>query len=283
MSERPRISIVTPSFRPGPWLRLCVASVADQSDVELEHIIQDAGSDDGTLDWLRTEGGARVFVEKDMGMYDAVNRGLQRATGDIVAYLNCDEQYLPGVLAVVARFFAENPDVQALFGDALLVDVHGRALSYRRIIRPGLSHTRLDHLGTLSCAMFWRRELFVNGFRFPAQYRAIGDAVFVWSLLNAGHRTAALGEPIAAFTFTGANLGQTEAAVAEAKQWREEAGRWARMWRPAMVLAHRFRKAAAGAYRVRTVDYAIYTVDSPEKRVPFHADRLGWRWPNASN
>ena len=95
------------------------------------------------------------------------------------------------------------------------------------------------------------------------------------------HRTAALGEPLSAFTFTGANLGQTEAAVAEAKQWRDEAGRWAQLWRPVMVLAHRLRKLAAGAYRLRPVDYAIYTLQSPERRVPFHAERLGWRWPNA--
>ncbi len=94
--DRPQISIVTPSFRPGPWLRLCMASVADQEAVTFEHIIQDAGSDDGTLDWLRAEPQVRTFVEKDGGMYDAINRGLQRATGDIVAYLNCDEQYLPG-------------------------------------------------------------------------------------------------------------------------------------------------------------------------------------------
>jgi hypothetical protein len=50
-----------------------------------------------------------------------------------------------------------------------------------------------------------------------------------------------------------------------------------------MVLAHRLRKAAAGAYRLRTVDYAIYTLDSPQSRVPFHAERLDWRWPTAAN
>ena len=91
------LSIITPSFRSSAWLKLCLASVADQQ-VELEHIVQDAGSDDGTLDWLPQDRRARVFVEKDQGMYDAINRGLRRASGDILAYLNCDEQYLPGAL-----------------------------------------------------------------------------------------------------------------------------------------------------------------------------------------
>src|SRR5437588_12782934 len=95
-----RFSIITPSYRSSRWLKLCVASVADQG-VELEHIVQDAGSDDGTLDWLPQDKRVKAFVENDQGMYDAVNRGLCRSTGDLLAYLNCDEQYLPGALAAV--------------------------------------------------------------------------------------------------------------------------------------------------------------------------------------
>jgi glycosyltransferase involved in cell wall biosynthesis len=207
MSKRGRISVITPSYRPGPWLPLCVASVADQAGVEAEHIVQDSCSDDGTQEWLATDPRVRAFIEKDAGMYDAINRGLQRASGEIAGYLNCDEQYLPGTLARVADFFARHPAVDVLFGDALLVDGNGRALSYRRIIRPARMHTRLDHLGTLSCAMFFRRTPVEEGFVFPTEYAAIGDAVFIWSLLAAGKRTAALGQPLSAFTFTGENLG----------------------------------------------------------------------------
>src|SRR5437773_84848 len=106
-----KCSIVTPSFRNSAWLRLCVASVADQQGVEVEHIVQDAGSDDGTLDWLPTDPRVRAFVEKDSGMYDAINRGLRRASGDILGYLNCDEQYLPGALRAVKDFFEKNPGI----------------------------------------------------------------------------------------------------------------------------------------------------------------------------
>src|SRR6187399_1388121 len=107
-----KISIVTPSFRNSNWLKLCIASVADQQGVEVEHIVQDAGSDDGTLDWLPGDSRVKAFVETDSGMYDAINRGFRRATGDILAYLNCDEQYLPGALATVRDFFEKNPDVE---------------------------------------------------------------------------------------------------------------------------------------------------------------------------
>ena len=73
-----RVSIITPSFRNSDWFKLCVASVADQG-VDAEHIVQDAGSDDGTLDWLLRDQRVQTFVEKDAGMYDAINRGLRRA------------------------------------------------------------------------------------------------------------------------------------------------------------------------------------------------------------
>src|SRR5215207_9280200 len=115
--EAPQFSIVTPSFRSSAWLKLCIASVADQEGVTLEHLVQDAGSDDGTLDWLTTDSRVAAFVEKDSGMYDAVNRAWRRARGEILAYLNCDEQYLPGALNLVADYFAEHPEVDILFGD----------------------------------------------------------------------------------------------------------------------------------------------------------------------
>ena len=87
-----KFSIITPSYKNSDWLKLCIASVADQQGVELEHIVQDSCSDDGTQTWLPHDPRVKAYIEKDAGMYDAVNRGYRRATGDILAYLNCDEQ-----------------------------------------------------------------------------------------------------------------------------------------------------------------------------------------------
>ena len=70
-----KISIVTPSFRNSDWLRLCVASVADQAGVEVEHIVQDAQSDDGTQEWLARDRRVQAYFEKDQGMYDAITEG----------------------------------------------------------------------------------------------------------------------------------------------------------------------------------------------------------------
>src|SRR6202034_981314 len=124
-SRRVDFSIITPSFRNSKWLKLCIASVADQHGVELEHIVQDSCSDDGTQDWLPHDERVKAFIEKDQGMYDAINRGWKRAQGDVVAYLNCDEQYLPGALKAVWDYFQAHPDVDVVFGDNLVVDDKG--------------------------------------------------------------------------------------------------------------------------------------------------------------
>ena len=122
-------TIVTPSFRQLEQLGCCIASIAAQEGVSVEHIVQDGGTE-GFGDfakrmaeqWPDRPSYRRIMVsEKDEGMYDAINRGFKKAKGSICAYLNCDEQYLPGTLKRVAEAFRANPDVDLFFGDALLL------------------------------------------------------------------------------------------------------------------------------------------------------------------
>src|SRR3954467_9436411 len=129
-------SIITPSFRNSSWLKLCVASVADQSGVTFEHIVQDSCSEDETKNWLPSDPRVKAFIEKDAGMYDAVNRGWRRATGEILAYLNCDEQYLPGALQAVHDFFQQHPQTDVLFADTLVLDKDGRFICCRKSLVP---------------------------------------------------------------------------------------------------------------------------------------------------
>ncbi len=127
--------------------------------------------------------------------------------------------------------------------------------------------------------MFFRRRLLDEGFLFPDEYKMIGDAVFIWNLLKAGKRTAVLHEPLAAFTFTGANLGQTEKASKEAAGWRGRADAPLPLLKWPAIVAHRLQKWMAGAYERRTLSYSIYTRDSIDKRKQFTAESLGWDWP----
>jgi glycosyltransferase involved in cell wall biosynthesis len=275
-----KVSVVTPSFRQLPWLKLCVASVADQVGVEVEHIIQDAGTGTDLEVWAASHRNLRLFVEPDAGMYDAINRGLRRATGEICAYLNCDEQYLPGALGKVSGFFAAHSELDVLFGDAILVDQHGQPLSYRRAILPRLRHVQLAHLNTLSCATFFRRKLLDRGFYFDPAWKDVGDGVWVEELLRNKVQMATLPEPLGVFTFTGENRSTLALASREVASRRGSSS--PRVWfqRNMAVAAHRLRKGLAGAYRPRRVEVDIFTLQSPERRQRRIGKQVGFRWPS---
>ena len=274
-----RFSIITPSFCNSDWLKLCIASVGDQG-VAVEHIVQDAGSDDGTLDWLCSDTRVRPFVEKDQGMYDAINRGLRRASGELLAYLNCDEQYLPGTLKKVSDFFDRHPDVDIVFGDCIVVDARGRYLCERRPLTPRRLHIWASgNLGFLTAGTFFRRrvidrhELFFN-----PDLRDVGDAEWALRVVKAGLPTAVLPEFLSVFTETGHNLNLGANTARERQQFVASAPRWARLLAPFLVAHFRLRRWRAGHYRCQPHDYSIYTPDSPAGRKTFHVANPTFRW-----
>lgn len=262
-----KFSIITPSYRNSDWLKLCIASVADQG-VAAEHIVQDAGSDDGTHTWLLHDRRVRAFVEKDAGMYDAVNRGLRRTSGEILAYLNCDEQYLPGALPAVEQFFQTHPDVDMVFGDVVMVDARGNYLCHRKMQTPLLYHTWTCHLSTLSCAMFFRRRLVSElDYFFDPQWRDVGDGEWMLRLLRQKVRMATLGQFTSTFTQTGANMSAGPNAQRENRRLFETAPAWAKTARPLIILHHRLRRWLGGMYRQEPFSFALYTGNSPDQRV----------------
>lgn len=262
-----QFSIITPSYRNSSWLKLCIASVADQG-VAAEHIVQDAGSDDGTLQWLPQDHRVKAFVEKDAGMYDAVNRGLRRAGGEILAYLNCDEQYLPGALQTVGEFFQRHPDVDVVFGDVVMVDVKGNYLCHRKMQTPLLYHTWVCHLSTLSCAMFFRRRIVSerNEF-FDPQWRDAGDGEWMLRLLRQKIRMAALESFTSTFTQTGANMSAGPNARRENRALAGTAPAWAQASKLPIVLHHRLRRLLGGMYFQKPFSFEIYTPASPARRI----------------
>ena len=274
------ISVVTPSFNQSEWLRLAVASVSDQEGIEVEHIVQDALSTDGTRDWLSKDHRVQAVFERDDGMYDAINRGLQRARGDICAYLNCDEQYLPGTLAKVEQMLAAHPKTQVLFGDFVLTDTSGKPLSYRRVVLPTLQHLSLAPLGTGTCATFFRRSLLDRGFCFDPSWKASGDAVWVERLLKARVTMAVISEPLAIFTITNENLGAS--GVSHAEGQRRRANNETPISRARSIMGYRLRKAIAGAYLPRRVEIDIYTQKSPDVRQHIVQEYVGFRWSKSS-
>ena len=273
-----RFSIVTPSFNPSPWLPLCIASVADQG-VEVEHIVQDAGSTDGTLDWLRDDRRVKTFVERDSGMYDGVNRGLRRAGGDILAYLNCDEQYLPGCLEAVGAFFRSHPAVDVVFGDCVVVNSNLDYLFHRKVQVPLIYHTWVAHLSVLTCATFFRRTILdEHKLFFDTRLRDVGDAEWMIRLLQRRIPMAVLRRFTSVFTMTGENMGAKPNAIRERQQLEASAPAIARTLKPVVILHHRLRRLAGGIYSQRPFSYSIFTPRSPSERTSFTATHPQFRW-----
>lgn len=276
----PKFSVITPSKNQAPWLRLAVASVADQTSdsVVVEHLVQDAKSTDDTLAFLQDRPGVQVVCEADSGMYDALNRGFNRATGDIFSYLNCDEQYLPGALEKVGDFFEAHPTIDLLFGVMIVVDGAGEYICSRKALSPSILHTRVCHLASFTCGMFFRRKVWERGFSFDPTWKSVGDAEWVARCLEQGVKVGVMDDCLAAFTDTGTNLGDAPANDIERNRLRALAPGWARSATPLVAWWHRVRRWRCGAYRLEPFSYAIYTQNDPRRRTDFRVDRPTALW-----
>ena len=199
----------------------------------------------------------KIFSEKDAGMYDAINRGLARSAGEICAWLNSDEQYLPETLSKVAEIFQQQTKLDILLGDAILLNSSLAPICYRRIMVPRLWHTRLVHLHSLSCAMFFRKSALPNPPLNP-HWKVLSDAVLMEHFLLSRKNIHACHLPLAAYAFTGQNL-SADKNCNELEQWWAET-RWPpRALKPLVVTHNRFRRLLAGAYRSFPIDTKIHT------------------------
>jgi glycosyltransferase involved in cell wall biosynthesis len=262
-------SIITPSFRNSNWLKLCIASVADQAGVEFEHLVQDAGSDDGTLDWLPHDRRVKAFIEKDGGMYDAVNRGYRRAQGDILAYLNCDEQYLPGALKTVHDFFESHPKIEVALAGTIVTDGGGKYICHRHQMVPHPQGVWFRFPILTSSIFIRRRVIHERGIYFDTRWRDLGDFHWVRALMKNRVPMAVCDAFTSVFADTGANMNLKPNAIREKAETDAMAPRWVRALKPVWIGHHRLRRLAAGHFNLKPASYDIYTLQSPDRRVKF--------------
>ena len=255
-----------------------MASVADQDGVEVEHIVQDAQSDDGTQEWLARDQRVQAYFEKDQGMYDAINRGWRRATGEILAYLNCDEQYLPGGLRAVEEFFHKHPRTDVLFGDTIVVDKQGRFICYRKSLVPW-KNTMWVYNPVMSSAIFiHRRVLDQHNLFFDTQWRALGDKMWTVEMVRRRLKLAVLRSFTSSFTDTGENLCLKPSSIGEVKLVMDKAPAWVRRCKFLLLQLHRLRAVCHGVYWEKPFTYSIYTLASPKQRVEFQVSRPTAVW-----
>lgn len=131
----PRITVVTPSYNQAPFLEQAIESVLAQNYPDLEYMVLDGGSTDGSVEIIRKYERYLAYwtSERDQGQADAVNRGWPRATGEILAFLNSDDYYFAGALERVARTFLEHPEAGVVHGQGEFVDVAGEGVQVTAI------------------------------------------------------------------------------------------------------------------------------------------------------
>lgn len=131
--EWPRITVITPSFNQAEFLEQTICSVLNQDYPNLEYFIIDGGSADGSRNIIEQYAGHLSYwtSETDNGQAHAINKGLERATGELIGYLNSDDYYLPDALRSVGRYHRHHPDVDLLHGRCRIVDRHGNKLEDR--------------------------------------------------------------------------------------------------------------------------------------------------------
>lgn len=253
--------IVTPSYNQLEWLRLCIASVADQvgsqseqlsevgdqksalssdicplsSEVTVHHHVQDAQSSDGTREYLAehlanssklSANGYTFSYEsvKDDGMYDAINRGWKLAPDDVdvIAHLNCDEQYLPNALQTIAEFFKAHQKADVVLADMIVVNNEGAYICHRRSLKP-YAFTSRYCCGGFTATTFQRASVTQKKkIFFDTTWRNFGDKVWYNALHKAGCRFSVCNQVVSLFADTGENLNWTDEGRQEKKRYESE-------------------------------------------------------------
>jgi glycosyltransferase involved in cell wall biosynthesis len=252
----PKISVITPSFNQGQFIEATIQSVLNQEYPNLEYLVMDGGSTDGTLDILRRYSDQlRWFSEPDHGQVEAINKGLRLASGEILAYLNSDDLYLPGALQRVGTFFGAHPQAAWVSGHCTTVDADLRETrqlitTYKNLWLRTRSYGALLVLNYISqMATFWRRSIYEALGPLDETLHYTMDYEY-WLRIGKNHRLYTLSQPLAAFRLHASSKSGTTAR----KQFLEQYQVAQRYHPPALLLAlHRLHNWLSIQVYARTI------------------------------
>lgn len=214
----PKISIVTPSYNQGEFLERTILSVLNQNYPNIEYIIIDGGSTDNSIEIIKKyENYLSYWIsEPDKGQADAINKGFSKATGNILAWLNSDDMYLPNAFNIAAKTFNESPDASIIYGDYIKVDGNDKCVALRR--QPSFDYRTCfyGYLTVMQPASFFNKEAFVNTGGLDSSFDYALDFDLILALAKQG-KVVHLREYLAAF-----RLHSTSKSVADRKKFRPE-------------------------------------------------------------
>ena len=167
-----RFSVIVPSLQQAPFLERTLLSILSQDYPEIEVIVKDGGSTDGSIDILqRYQNQIQWSSQPDRGQADAINNGLRQARGDFLCYLNSDDVFYPGTLRKVADYFAAHPETEIVYGMADYIDEEDRMVGPYPV-EPWNYSKLLETCFICQPACFWRRSIMERfaGFDESLQY-----------------------------------------------------------------------------------------------------------------
>jgi glycosyltransferase involved in cell wall biosynthesis len=281
------------------------------STIRVEHIIQDAGTPG--IEQLARELGAelyrdgeivfgerketnlqhsfstddahatytiKIFSERDGGMYDAVNRGFSKSKGEVFAYLNCDEQYLPNGLLAVQDFFRTRPSVEVALSGTIVTDSDGQYVCHRHSLVPK-AHQVWYRFPVLTSSIFLRCSVITERrISFDTKWRDLGDFHFVLALINKKVRMAVCDCFTSVFADTGENMNLKPNAIQEKQQTAEMIPAAVKLLKPLWIILHRFKRLFAGHFNMKPTNYAVYTKNSLDSRVDIKVHKPTGIWWN---
>lgn len=266
-----KVSVVTPVYNSERFLRETIESVLTQREegVDIEYIIMDGGSTDGSLDIAASFGRAidRVVTEKDQGPADAINKGLALASGDLLAWLNADDTYRPGALSRAVECLTLRPGCALCFGRCPIVDERGREIRqfitrFKEMFFPVSSRFTLQCINYISQpATLFRREAFRAAGPLRIDLTAAWDYDLFLRLWRQGGAARVRGTPLANFRWHEASISGQGFRRQFREEWdvaRADAGRfslqslvhlgvrWGIVWSYSLM-AHRRKSMKPGA------------------------------------
>ncbi|HEY59394.1 MAG TPA: glycosyltransferase [Anaerolineae bacterium] len=266
MGKIPLVSIITPSFNQAQYLEKTIQSVINQDYPNFEYLVIDGGSNDGSIDIIEKyqECISWWVSEPDLGQADAINKGLQRAKGEFVAWLNSDDLYHPKAVTLAVEELQNNKEIGFVYGDVLAIDGQGQAINHLQYKNWGLDGLMCFNI-IGQPAVFMRREVLVRAGLLDLSYRFLLDHQ-LWL------RMAAIAQiKYIPRTFASARFHLEAKNIASAAGFGKEAYCIVKWMQTYPALKERFvklrRKIWAGAHRVN----ARYLLDGGESTASLKA------------
>lgn len=209
MTPAPLLSIVTPCLNRAPLVAQAVESVQRQDYPSVEHIVMDGGSTDGTLEVLRRYPHLSVTSEIDLGLYDALNKAIRSAGGEVIGHINSDDLYEPRVFGAVMRTFAAHPEADAVVGGALTFEDTSSGASVRQTYAPVAAQDFLRRATRgviITNAWFFRRRVYERIGFFSLEYPLAADRDFLLRFWQAGCVFVSLNLPVYRYRAHGGSL-----------------------------------------------------------------------------